>query len=609
MQRLARESGSALMLLITIIVTLAIVSAALVVVVANQQSATAGERHRKSAAYYAEAALENAVDAAKTKEISTVGEWLSQDDLAAAFADADFPEGATVTYRVYDNLATADYEIKWDQGGPTSSDTPDGLVWVEVTVTYLGKTSRMRVLVHQAQSTIVSGLPRAVLYSDTGIELQDTSDLYSVNNDGTNDISGSPFPTTVMAGTYFTANSSADLAGPGSAIQSVGIRANGAITTPGHVFADVVSGSGQVGLLSDYFDQGEQAELGDEAQAGTPSTANASGTSVAPSKFKPSSMTTIPGCTYNSGTKTYTFANDLVVSGALTLSTSSSSPFPSGTTFNFKSLYVNGALTISGNLTVNTTVIYVGGDFTVKDSTAGNVDHFGPVYASGIVTWGNSTSDAISVRTTNYKLAGADDVPDDTTVNPAGPIWAGRLHINGIFTDVIGNTWVNGGADTSNTISVVGPSSGSTYSQLYCPLMASTEQTTTGGKVNFGSRTRPMTYYMQCDNDGGYYNTCDWAANGTFYGLMVLMEARIEFSGGDGTKPCVEGAVFVGTPATSSYSNPHGDILTGSDITLTGASSAAYNQAVIDACMNNSITTTTVTTATVDGSWQQLSAQ
>jgi len=71
----------------------------------------------------------------------------------------------------------------------------------------------------------------------------------------------------------------------------------------------------------------------------------------------------------------------------------------------------------------------------------------------------------------------------------------------------------------------------------------------------------------------------------------------------------VEGAVFVGTPATSSYSNPHGDILTGSDITLTGASSAAYNQAVIDACMNNSITTTTVTTATVDGSWQQLSAQ
>ena len=120
-----------------------------------------------------------------------------------------------------------------------------------------------------------------------------------------------------------------------------------------------------------------------------------------------------------------------------------------------------------------------------------------------------------------------------------------------------------------------------------------------------------MTYYMQCDNDGGYYNTCNWSSQGTFYGLMVLMEARVEFSGAS-TRPSVEGAVFVGAPPPT-YNPPfnntfYNDIPSGDDITLRQGSTIAYNQAVIDACINKSITTTTSTVQIVPGSWQQLSA-
>ena len=106
-----------------------------------------------------------------------------------------------------------------------------------------------------------------------------------------------------------------------------------------------------------------------------------------------------------------------------------------------------------------------------------------------------------------------------------------------------------------------------------CPLLSTTEQTTTSGYVTFGSRTSPMTYFMQCDNDGGYHNTCDWGSKGTFYGLMVIMEASIEISGGNGINPNIEGAVFCGSPAyNDKYDPPAGSIADTDDITLVGHS-------------------------------------
>jgi hypothetical protein len=148
--------------------------------------------------------------------------------------------------------------------------------------------------------------------------------------------------------------------------------------------------------------------------------------------------------------------------------------------------------------------------------------------------------------------------------------------VSGTFHDVLGPTWANGYNDGSTVVGFTGPNTTGLVnaSTVMCPLLATTEQTTTSGNVYFGTRTQPMTYYMVCDNDGrpqgselaGYQNTCDWGGTGTFYGLMLLMEARIEFSGGSANTPSLEGAVFCGVPGSDGnldndlYLLQHGDI-------------------------------------------------
>ena len=113
MHRHQSQRGAALILLLGIIATLAILSATLVFVIVNQQRATANVRSKKQSFYAAEAALDSGVRLAKVDKImSTTAEWLTPEDLAAAFAGVGFPADAVVTYRVYDNLATVDYSIK-----------------------------------------------------------------------------------------------------------------------------------------------------------------------------------------------------------------------------------------------------------------------------------------------------------------------------------------------------------------------------------------------------------------------------------------------------------------------------------------------------------------
>jgi hypothetical protein len=276
-------------------------------------------------------------------------------------------------------------------------------------------------------------------------------------------------------------------------------------------------------------------------------------------------------------------------------------------------LYAAGDLTLSGNVTVKAKALVGQGAFTISGATAsGNItDYFGSLYTAGDADW----NDFASVNTTDW----TNILPNQT----AGSVWVRRLLVSGTFHDVLGPTWANGYNDGSTVVGFTGPNTTGLVnaSTVMCPLLATTEQTTTSGNVYFGTRTQPMTYYMVCDNDGrpqgselaGYQNTCDWGGTGTFYGLMLLMEARIEFSGGSANTPSLEGAVFCGVPGSDGnldndlYLNQHGDIPAHSDITLSG-STVAYNQAVIDAVTNTSLTTLTTITQIVPGSWQQLSA-
>jgi len=330
------QTGAALIMLIGIVAVLAILSATLVVTIANQQGATARERRATQSFYAAEAALDTGVQLAKVdRKMSTTEEWLTQEDLQAAFYGF-FPVDATVVYRVYDNLSQVDYNIKWDQGGPTDAHTPDGRMWVEATVTHQGKTTRTRALIWQGEVPLAEALPKAVTYSDTGIRLDDNSDIYAVNEDNTPDTSGPPYQTSITAGgTWvptmdsgwaevgrFTMNGSTDLAAPGTNVQSLGITVNGSVSMAGSLrngpldagtisdgvrsFDSVTIRPFTVGFLSDYFDQKAQTELANESQiGGTPAAMPAAPPSWTYSgrSITGSLLTTITGGSYSNTTE------------------------------------------------------------------------------------------------------------------------------------------------------------------------------------------------------------------------------------------------------------------------------------------------------------------
>ena len=109
-----------------------------------------------------------------------------------------------------------------------------------------------------------------------------------------------------------------------------------------------------------------------------------------------------------------------------------------------------------------------------------------------------------------------------------------------------------------------------------------------------------MVYYMQCDNDGLYSNTCEWASTGTFTGIAIIMEAAIQVTGGNNGASW-QTANFVGSLMAGCPVTP--------DITMSSNSSVCYNQKVVENLPANlqSILRTTTTT-TVPGTWQQLPA-
>jgi hypothetical protein len=401
----------------------------------------------------------------------------------------------------------------------------------------------------------------------------------------------------------FTANASSDLAAPGTTTQSLGIVANGSVNLAGHPFDSVVVQPGSVGFLSDYFDQAAQTSLADESQAAFPVRANAGGTSVASTRFTPGNLTSAYlasiNASFDSGTKTYTFNNDIVVTGGdLTLRNSgwpASGRFPSGTTFQFRSLYTDYSLTVSGQLTLKTTALYVGQNFTITGPTSSSaaVKHWlGSVFVKATpadATYGG-----------NVKWNGYASVTSRDYLNPTAdplPMWMGRYWSRtGTYNDEYGPIWVPGNSSTSIVLGSTGAST------IMCPLLSTTEKTTVSGNIQFGTRDKPMVYFFMCDNNGIYPQVVAWACTGTYYGLMVINESTIRITNGVTSKPSVQGAVFAGCPYEPAYTPG----LSMSDVVLEGGSSIAYDQYVVGKIATSSLRTTVLVTETVPGSWQQL---
>ena len=748
-------------MLIGMTAALAILTAALVMMLANEQGATAASRQSKTSLDYAEAALNSGVNAIKIttqagNNFPTVTPGVDMSSMNVQYAIACPSPAPTATYNVYDNGddgTTVDKNLHWDANlGHKLWVGPQSLT---------GHTSRLRQMLDSSTKSAV--LPMAAMFADTTIVLNGTSNAYAVQPDGTFVPPGqTQYAYNIMAGgsytnnsnTVVTGNNSTTLRPPTGTSQSLGLKVNGRVSLPGITENGVVQGG--VPLLSDYFDQGRQYALTVQAQTGMttaaplhndttlpPSPTPSPTATAASTKFTPTNITTISGVTSTGTTiKTYTIP-DLKVTGNLALSTSGGSAFPAGTTFNFSklwvdngtftvtgdldvnatTLYVNGALTISGDTTANTddlgtayvrgaasitgstgltlnsaatsyfgstfnhtpstavtdnlgplyfvgnatfssssgnlsiaggknvhaggtftitgptsssstvpcasapctasatsaitgnamvdtTDLYTGGSFTISGNTANltgaNADQFGPVYVTGIADWScGSTSARLGIQTTSA-----------TTTAYSGPTTPGPMYAQlflidgdtngdyvsgrGPYEVVLGDVWVDGNAGTGDVaVNFSAPASG-TASTIMCSVLATTEKTCTNGYINMGTLTDPMVYYMACDNDELYSNTCEWASNGTFTGIAIIMEAAVQVTGGNNGASWQTanfiGSLMAGTPVTP-------------DITMSGNSSVCYNQSVIENLPANlqSILRTTTTT-TVPGTWQQLSA-
>ena len=446
MRRQAGERGAALIMLIGITATLLILSVALVMLLVNQMHATADARSAKTSMYFAEAALDSGANAIKST--TTAGAQfptsstpaIDTSQMNTEYAVACPSPAPTPTYSLYDNA------------DPVTTTTPsydangDHKLWVEAKVTYQHKTTRLRVMLSSDVATSI--LPKAVLYADTDIVANGTSDIYALDANG-NQYTTAPaiFQTSVTAGGDITGGGSTNLAAPGQTAQSVGVSVNtsSTVSLPG-VTNLATPKRGTVGLLSDYFDQYRQYTLTTEAQTGmdssvtqhpdvtAPTAPTKPGTTYTSTKFTPTNMASI-GATFVSGTKTYTIPS-MAVSGNLTLDATT---FPSGTIFNFSTLYVtSGTFNVTGNVTVSASTLYVGGAMTISGATSTITDSLGALYVTGAVSVSGSPAISTASASTSY-VGGA--------FTHAGPAATA-------VTDSFGPLYVGGSASFSGTVNI-----------------------------------------------------------------------------------------------------------------------------------------------------------
>ena len=387
MRRLNDQSGFGLIMLLGIMSALAIMAVMLVAMLDNRQQTVATERNTKTSLYYAEAGLNSAVGAVENDT-----SWLKTPFTNTTEMNQNYStlgSGPTVTYQVYDNLNPINTAVNWDSNG-------DGEVWVQTTTTYLGRTTTVRQLV--CSSSTPSVLPLAAAWTDTNMTLSGTSNIYAVNADGSADTSGPPYETTVMVGGNFSDNSSTNLADPGKTVQSVGLQVNGTVPkTPSLSYT-----TGGVGLLSDYFNGAEQMGLVSEAQLAISNQStlfDAAGTSVTSSTTPYTTWTTTSSTTWTAPANTDYVVPSSCNSGNLTISAASGK----ASTFTFNKLYVTGNLTISGDVQLNTTGLYVGGALTINGSSAhagGDTDCLGPLYVAGTVIWEGASNSTVPLNVT-----------------------------------------------------------------------------------------------------------------------------------------------------------------------------------------------------------------
>ena len=134
-RRECRQRGAGLILIIGVVAALAISAAALVGLVVNVQHGTADTRTHVKSFTVAEGGLDAGMALLTSKWPKSSGSTATFDatTFRGQFRPSEFPSppsGPFINVTWYDNQATIDKRITWDQGGPTSNTTPDGRLWL-----------------------------------------------------------------------------------------------------------------------------------------------------------------------------------------------------------------------------------------------------------------------------------------------------------------------------------------------------------------------------------------------------------------------------------------------------------------------------------------------
>ncbi len=237
-------------------------------------------------------------------------------------------------------------------------------------------------------------------------------------------------------------------------------------------------------------------------------------------------------------------------------------PASGTTTHTFGLVFANGydkTLAFTGNVQIKATAVVSYGNFTISGATTPLQDWLGSVFVRAF-----SDSDNAAMNTGDVNWSGTASVTSKNYLTPTAaplPMWMGRYWSRtGTYNDEYGSVWVPGNSNTSVVFGSTGTSS------IFCPLLCTTEKTTVSGKINFGSRVKPMVYFYMCDNNGIYPQVVDWACTGTYYGLMVINESTINITNGVAGTPSVQGAIFAGCPYDPTYTSG----MSQSDIVLNG---------------------------------------
>ena len=338
MNRQYRESGAALIMLMGMTASLTILTASLVMLLANQQHATAAHAS-EDVPDYAEAALDSGVNSIKSRPS---GVELPDIVSRHRYGPREHAAQMNVQYAGRMSLARAHAALRRLRQHATPVDTSthwdanlDHKLWVEATVTFLGRKSRLRQMLDSSTELVV--LPLAAMYADTSIVAKDTSDVYAVKPDGSFITRASG----LQLQDYVTLHHGGD-----DLISGTRARTSAARRAPRSRSASTSTARsplpglttrlkvGEVGLLSDYFDRARQYDLTVRRSPAwtwrsmhtvhsAPSSLQAPGTTVASTQFTPANLTTAYltsiGASFNSGTKTYTFSSPIAVTGNLAL--------------------------------------------------------------------------------------------------------------------------------------------------------------------------------------------------------------------------------------------------------------------------------------------------